>query len=149
MCVGLNRLVEGLRQMRTQKSIHHRTRHFHSEQPLYQYRPRRGLRLRRRKGKQRMRVVLTLYIQSVCVVCISVTLVGAVKNNLSCYQCNSTDLEECRKEKYLKDCGNDQAFDTCQTVIRKIRKCRYCIRPLKGNAWWRRKSGLVSAYLQG
>lgn len=44
---------------------------------------------------------------------------GSVKNELSCYQCASSSLSECRKEEYLTPCPNDHAVDTCQSVISK------------------------------
>ena len=48
---------------------------------------------------------------------------GSVKNELSCYQCASSSLSECRKEEYLTPCPNDHAVDTCQSVISK--RCEY------------------------
>ena len=48
----------------------------------------------------------------------------AVDNDLSCYQCTSSSLAECRKEEYLKPCPNDFAVDTCQSVINKRCECK-------------------------
>ena len=48
---------------------------------------------------------------------------GSAKNELSCYQCASGSLSECRREEYLRPCPNDHAVDTCQSVISK--RCEY------------------------
>ena len=48
----------------------------------------------------------------------------AVDNDLSCYQCTSSSLAECRKEEYLRPCPNDFAVDTCQSVINKRCECK-------------------------
>ncbi|XP_076053041.1 uncharacterized protein LOC143032343 [Oratosquilla oratoria] len=41
-----------------------------------------------------------------------------VKNDLSCYQCTVKDNSAC-SDKYLQPCPNTQAFDRCETRIRK------------------------------
>ena len=43
------------------------------------------------------------------------------RNDLSCYQCQSHDLDECAKPKYLKPCPDDQAYDRCETILEKKR----------------------------
>ena len=44
---------------------------------------------------------------------------ATTENDLICYQCQSHSLEECRKPKYLKPCPNDQAYNRCETTIKK------------------------------
>lgn len=45
-------------------------------------------------------------------------VVGAVKNDLRCYQCNVSDNIACTEE-YLMQCPDKQAYDRCETRVRK------------------------------
>ncbi|ROT66886.1 hypothetical protein C7M84_015078 [Penaeus vannamei] len=53
-----------------------------------------------------------------CCFWVLLTVSGAVKNDLRCYQCNVSDNMACTEE-YLMQCPDKQAYDRCETRVRK------------------------------